>query len=112
MSIALSSADEAWSHVLNSLSLAYINRSKLTQEILALEGFSGTKTRHLYNSICSAPWAKYLEVGVWKGSTFVSALYNNTHCNATAIDNWSAFSGSFSNLTALHQSTLPRRICL
>ena len=38
---------------------------------------------------------------MWKGSTFVSALYNNTHCNATAIDNWSAFSGSFSNFDSV-----------
>ena len=87
-------SSEAWSHVLYSLSQAYVNRSKLPGAVLALEGFSGAKTRHFYNNICSAPWVKYLEVGVWKGSTFASALYGNVHCHATAIDNWSQFAGS------------------
>jgi hypothetical protein len=34
------------------------------------------------------PNASYLEIGVWKGSTLVSALYRNTSAQAIAIDSW------------------------
>jgi len=33
----------------------------------------------------------YLEIGVWKGSTFISSLYKNEHVKAYCIDNWSEF---------------------
>lgn len=79
-------------HVKKSIENATAETSKLTQEILALEGMSSVKVRHLLNNICSLPKAHYLEIGVWKGSTFVSALYNNTEiASAVAIDNWSDF---------------------
>jgi hypothetical protein len=39
------------------------------------------------------PNSKYLEIGVWKGSTFYSALYKNKPQYAVAIDNWSEFNG-------------------
>lgn len=79
-------------HVEQSLINSDGNLSKLTQEILDLEGYSGNKTRHLYNNICSLKGANYLEVGTWKGSSFISAIYKN-EINAIAIDNWSEFDG-------------------
>ena len=53
---------------------------------------SGEKTRHFYNNICSMPDARYLEVGVWKGSSFCSAMCNNT-MTCLAIDNWAGVNG-------------------
>ena len=42
------------------------------------------------NNLCSALNTRYLEVGVWRGSTLVSALAGNEHNMAavTAIDLW------------------------
>lgn len=68
------------------------NISKLTEDILNMPGMSGIKTRHLYNNLCSLDDANYLEIGTYKGSSFVSAIYKN-NVKALAIDNWSEFEG-------------------
>jgi len=81
------------SHVCRSVANAYAESTTLPADIVALEGMSGRKTRHLYNSLCSIPGMRYLEVGSWKGSTLVSALYNNPECRAYCVDNWSEFGG-------------------
>jgi hypothetical protein len=62
-------------------------KSKLTPEILGMEGMSSAWVRHLLNNLIGG---NYLEVGVWHGSTFISALYGNK-INAYAIDNWSEY---------------------
>jgi len=80
-------------HVKNSITQAESEISKLTEEILKLDGMSSNKVRHFLNNICSLPNSNYLEIGVWKGSTFISALYGNKLLNPIAIDNWSEFSG-------------------
>lgn len=79
-------------HADKAFSMSERNESNLNNEILNMEGLSGKKTRHLYNNLCNLDGANYLEVGTWKGSSFVSALYNN-NLNAIAIDNWSEFDG-------------------
>ena len=79
-------------HVTQSIESADRDQSKLIPEILGLEGMSGSKTRHLYNNICSLEGANYLEVGTWKGSSFISSIYNNP-IKSIAIDNWSEFDG-------------------
>jgi hypothetical protein len=79
-------------HVEESVENAKNNISKLTSEILSMSGMSGSKTRHLYNNICNLPGANYFEIGTWKGSSFVSALYDND-INSIAVDNWSEFHG-------------------
>jgi hypothetical protein len=79
-------------HAEKSVLLSEKNSSKLTQEILNLEGMSGNKTRHLYNNICNLDGANYLEVGTWKGSSFISSIYKN-NIKSIAIDNWSEFDG-------------------
>jgi len=84
--------DELIKHVEKSVHNANNNISKLSIDILSMDGMSGRKTRHLYNNICDLPGANYLEIGTWKGSSFASALYKN-NINALAIDNWSEFSG-------------------
>lgn len=74
---------------------AELGETKLSDKAFSIEGMSGRKNRILLNSILSTKDTKYLEVGVWKGSTFYSALYKN--CSsiryAVGIDNWSEFNG-------------------
>ena len=67
--------------------------TKLNNKALSLEGMSSRYVRNMLNKIVSYPDIKYLEIGVWKGSTFYSALYNNTPVYAVAIDNFCSFGG-------------------
>lgn len=69
------------------------NMSKLNIDILNLEGMSGKKTRHLYNNICNLDNVNYLEIGTYKGSSFISSIFQN-NINPLAIDNWSEFDGT------------------
>ena len=76
-------------HVSNAIKDAQNNTSKLPIKIYnMLEGYSGEKTRHLYNNICSLKNSNYLEIGTWKGSSLCSALHQN-NLNCTVIDNFS-----------------------
>ena len=76
----------------NAIALAEQRQSKLSAEILAMSGMSSDKIRHFLNNICSNPNQRYLEIGVWKGSTFVSANYQNEHTHPSiAIDDFSEF---------------------
>lgn len=60
---------------------------------LAIEGMSGRRYRLLINALIrSLPDARYLEVGVWAGSTFCSAIAGN-RVRALAVDNFSQFGG-------------------
>lgn len=67
--------------------------SNIDPEILDMEGMSGKKTRHFYNNVCSMKDARYLEIGVWKGSSLCSAMSNNNDLICLGIDNWSEFDG-------------------
>jgi hypothetical protein len=88
-------------HVKKSIDNAENGISKLNPRILSLEGMSSSKIRHFLNNICSMPNTSYLEIGVWKGSTFISSLYQNSTSikQAIAIDNWSEFSGPKNEFT-------------
>jgi len=77
-------------HVNNSLINALQNKSNITSEILAIDGLSGSKTRHFYNNLLTLPDSRYLEIGTYKGSTVSSAMYNNS-ASVVCIDNWSEF---------------------
>jgi hypothetical protein len=68
------------------------NFSKITQEILDIDGMSGKKTRHFYNNLLNTEDARYLEIGTWKGSSVCSAMCNNK-AKVVCIDNWSEFGG-------------------
>jgi hypothetical protein len=57
-----------------------------------IEGFSSPRVRELLHYLCSFPGAHYLEVGVYLGSTFIPAMYNN-NARGIAVDNWSLFEG-------------------
>jgi hypothetical protein len=75
-------------HVKASLEAAEYNFSKLSKEIIYLQGASGIKTRHFFNNLLQMNMAKYLEIGVGNGSLTSAAMYNNT-AKIFCIDNWS-----------------------
>ena len=80
------------SHVKECFEKADKYQSKLEQVILSIDGMSGKKTRHLYNNLVSMEDARYLEIGVWKGSTLCSAMFKN-EARCVGVDNWSEFGG-------------------
>lgn len=57
-------------------------------ELPEIEGYSSYKERRLLNNLCSHDDATYFEIGVHKGSTFISALYGN-EARGVCVDNWS-----------------------
>jgi len=67
-----------------------LSRLLVTPDALEVEGMSDTFVRHLLNNLASASGTKYLEIGSWRGSTFVSALVGNeeTVDSAIAVDSW------------------------
>lgn len=64
--------------------------SKIPKEIAELRGMSSPRIRHFLNRVCSYGPCTYLEIGVWAGSTFIPALYDN-QANGIGIDNYSQF---------------------
>jgi len=89
------------SHVKMSIANAKNGISKIDNpEILAIDGMSTSAVRHFLNNLCSLPHCRYLEIGVWKGSTWIAALYNNDNiAEAVAIDNWSQFGSPSTDFT-------------
>jgi len=79
-------------HVESALREAKVGRSRITQEIVSMEGMTGTKTRHFYNNLLTLKDARYLEIGTWKGSSVCSAIYGN-NANIICIDNFCTFGG-------------------
>jgi Methyltransferase domain len=76
-----------------SLFKAVRAESKLSAEILDIDGMSGRKYRFFINDvIATLPNARYLEIGSWAGSTACSAMYGN-NVEVTCIDDWSEFGG-------------------
>jgi glycosyltransferase involved in cell wall biosynthesis len=74
---------------------ALVGEGKLSSEVAALEGMSGRKYRLFINNLIgSLADPRYLEIGVWQGATFCSAIYGN-EVRALAIDNWAQFQGPY-----------------
>jgi len=84
-------------HVAKCFEKANKSETRLSKDVLGLEGMSGHKTRILYNELCALVRdgrpTQYLEVGTWKGSTLCSAMYQNPQCHGTVIENWAQFGG-------------------
>lgn len=76
----------------NAFRNAEDNHSKITEDIIQMDGMSGTKTRHFYNNLLNTDDARYLEIGTWKGSSVCSAMCGN-NATVVCIDNWSEFGG-------------------
>lgn len=73
--------------VLRAIDAARREQSSLPPEVLALPGMSSPKVRHLLSNL---PASRYMEVGVWKGSTLVSACHGR-NILAFAFDDFSQF---------------------
>ena len=85
-----------------ALDRAMASDSKITKDVLEIRGMSGKKYRHFINNLIeSIDNPRYLEVGVYAGSTLCSAIFGN-RVTATAIDNWThteqPIEGLFTNL--------------
>ena len=81
-------------HVRHSILSARKGVSKLLtkhgQGVLGLDGMSNNNVRHLLNNICAAQGTRYMEIGVYKGSTLTSCLAGNEDevDTAVGIDLW------------------------
>jgi hypothetical protein len=88
--------------------------SKICQEIIDMDGMTGTKTRHFYNNLLDMNDARYLEIGTWKGSSVCSAMYKNK-AKVVCIDNWNEFGGPraefFENISKFKGDTYCDFIC-
>lgn len=76
-----------------AIDYALSGQTKLNPKALSMEGMSSPKVRTFLNKLLETPESRYLEIGVWKGSTFYSALYKNNPIYATSIDNFATFGG-------------------
>jgi outer membrane receptor for monomeric catechols len=74
-------------HIDESIEWGRREVSKLTQDILDVHGITSHKVRCFLNNICNIDGATYLEVGVFRGATFCSAIYGND-IYSIAIDNF------------------------
>jgi len=77
-------------HVAESVRKAWLHESRLPEGTLEIGGKTSPKIRHLLNNLCSLPGNAFLEVGSWKGASFISALAGNegTVESGMAIDAW------------------------
>ena len=80
-------------HVKKSVENSRNHISDIDDRVLAIEGMSNRKVRHLFNNITKIDNCNYLEIGCWKGSTCISALYKNKINKHWIIDNFSLFGG-------------------
>lgn len=79
-------------HIETAFNNAENGISKITKDIINMEGMTGIKTRHFYNNLLNLEDARYLEIGTWKGSSVCSAMCGNK-AKVICIDNWSEFGG-------------------
>lgn len=71
-----------------ALSLSDNGQSKLSERERELFGLSSTRLRSFINNICSKENTSYLEIGVYRGATLLSAMYGNPTCTAVGIENF------------------------
>lgn len=97
-------------HVEQAVERAKNQQSQLNScpSILKMEGGSSPRVRHLMNNLVNAPFdVSYLEVGLYKGSTFTAALYKNSPRRAVGVDNWSQFQTLGNNKDTFLAQTRP-----
>lgn len=74
-------------HIDDSIDWGRLEVSKLNQDILDIHGITSNKVKCFLNNICDIDGANYLEIGVFRGATFCSAIHNN-NIYSVAIDNF------------------------
>lgn len=72
-----------------SLELSDNERSKLSERERDIFGLTSLKVKALLNNLCSKDNTNYLEIGVYKGSTLISALAGNKKTKAYGVENFS-----------------------
>lgn len=86
------------SHVIQAVQRGNSCDSKVPHEILSgVAGYSPPRIRHFLNNLCDFEGCNYFEVGVFQGSTLLSAAYKNQGSYA-GIDDFSQFDNIRSNL--------------
>ena len=95
-------------HTQDAINRADLHQSKLTSDVLTLPGMSSPKVRHFLNNVTDFPGCRYLEIGCWKGSTLISALYGKRPIY-WVIDNFIDYGGSASEFTANFNKFFPGR---
>lgn len=97
------------SHLQNSILLGEAENSKLIPGVLNIVGMSSPKVRHFLNNLCSLPGTNYLEIGIWRGSTHISALFGNEDyiSHSVGFDNWSEFGGPYNEFLLNLTTFLP-----
>ncbi len=81
-------------HLHEAMGKTLTMNTKLPKEILDLEGMSSHKIRVMLNNLCENLPGCYLEIGSWKGSTFISAMYKNTNIFGVSVDHHQEFINS------------------
>lgn len=82
-------------HMLYSIKNADYQSSKLDEGYINLkvDGMTCSATKHLANNLASLYKCNYLEVGVYKGATFIAGLWKNNPNLYVGVDNWSEYGG-------------------
>lgn len=62
--------------------------SKISEREREIFGLSSSRLRSLLNNLCSKADTAYLELGIYKGATLISALYGNPQLKAIGVDNY------------------------
>jgi hypothetical protein len=62
----------------------------LDPRVLQVPGYCGEDGRRFLSALCAGGETRYLEIGVHRGATFISALHAND-ATGCGVDNWSEF---------------------
>lgn len=71
-----------------ALELADNGTAKIGDRERELFGLSSTRLRSLINNLCHKEDTNYLELGVYKGATLISAMYGNPKTKAVGVENY------------------------
>lgn len=72
-----------------ALKMADNERGKPTDiERNKIHGLSTVRTRCLISNLCAKANTNYLEIGVYKGSTIISALFDNLTTKAVGVEHF------------------------
>lgn len=81
---------------IRQLEVAYINAnklsSKISEEVINIEGYSGKCTLHFFNNLTDIDDIRFLEIGTYHGSITSAVLFGN-NVDIICIDNWSENNG-------------------
>ena len=77
-------------YIKNAIDCSNSGVTKLNSKAISMRGMSSFKVRNFLNKLLEMPNSRYLEIGVFAGSTLYSALLGNSPEFVVAIDNFSS----------------------